>query len=70
MSHCKVFCAQTEIVELKKRIAQLENEVSDLRRNNITKAFGTFVGWPPDSFPKSIDGFQTNYKLYDDKEIK
>lgn len=70
MSHCKVFDAVEEINALKKRLSQLEEEVAQLRRSVATKAVGTFAGWPPDSFPKSVDGFQVNYKLYTGKEDK
>lgn len=67
MSHCKVFDVQQEIAELKKRINQLEQSVESLRTSLINgDVFGPNIavaGWPADSFPKSYDSFQVNYKL-------
>jgi hypothetical protein len=68
MSHCKVFNPMEEIAKLTKRVEQLEEEVLQLRRSVETKAVGTFVGWHPDSFSKSYDSFQVNYKLYDEEK--
>jgi hypothetical protein len=65
-----VFVPVDEIINLKKRVSKLEEEISQLRRSVVTKTVGTFAGWPPDSFPKSYDSFQVNYKLHDVEDNK
>lgn len=67
--------SQCRVVDYGKDIAELQEEVSGLRSQVSTLIIAlkqqglfrdsTYAGWPPDSFPKSIDGFQVNYKLGD-----
>jgi hypothetical protein len=63
------------VVALQRQVSTLQSSVENLQKrleDSGTLYGGTvaysekFVkgsGWPPDSFPKSIDGFQVNYKL-------
>lgn len=63
------------VVALQQQVSTLQGSVASLTKrleDNGTLYGGAvaysdkFVkgsGWPPDSFPKSVDGFQVNYKL-------
>jgi hypothetical protein len=66
MSDCRVFNPQTEISELKTRVAQLEQELVQLRRSLKESAvYGplTYAGWPPNSLPTLPDSFPSNFNL-------
>jgi hypothetical protein len=63
MSQCKVFDAVDEISNLKKRLAQLEEEVAQLRRGSAVYGPIAIGGWVPDSLPKPYDSWPVGYDV-------
>lgn len=57
----KIEALQQSVARLQKRLE--ENGTLYGGAVAYSTEFVKGSGWPPDSFPKSIDGFQVNYKL-------